>query len=509
MIVIENYTFTPGARGAGTIVIPQALELEDIQRIWNVTRGALIYEATNQQYGIVNVAVANGVTTLTVETDTQTMNAADSLQILLYDGSTNGNQGSGNVADDAFGRARVSEPYTVGDYKHLYALDPNFLNSLSNGGSVTFNPNQASATLATTSDPSSVAVHQTKLYHQYQPGKSQLIFSSVVFGAAVTNVTKRTGYFDDRNGIYFEQVGDGTLNWVIRSYVSGAPVETGNRIPQSQWNVDPCDGTGPSGFDLDITKTQLVFIDFQWLGVGRVRCGFVHNGGMVVAHEYFHSNNIPTVYISTPNLPVRCEIRNTGATTGGSFDQICSSVQSEGGYINSGIDWEVANTAVRTTATPGGTSLPVIALRLKNTFGGTQNRMNAVLKNVGLYVETKPIRYEIVKLPNASSLTTTDVGGLVWTDVNADSGCQFCVNATGYTAANASALFGGFSSSGTSQNSRSEIGSGSLTTSKKNFIVQNYDSTNSEVYAVIVRTIPTGNQDQASVVCSLQWQEVY
>lgn len=415
---------------------------------------------------------------------------------------------SSATAQDAFGRSRSSEPYTIGDYKHLYAIDPNFIDSTGSGGSITFNANQASATLTTTSNPASYAIHQTKMYHQYQPGKSQLIFSSFCFGSAVTNVTKRTGYFDDRNGIYFEQTGDGTLNWVIRSYVTGSAVETGTRIPRSQWNVDPCDGTGPSGFDINMTKTQLVFIDFQWLGVGKVRCGFVHDGAMVLAHEFKHSNNIPTVYMSNPNLPVRCEIRNTGATTGGTLEQICASVQSEGGYKEVGIDWEVANSTLRTTAQPGGTALPVIAIRLKNTFGGTQNRINAVLTNVGLYVETKPVKYTIVKLPNASSLTI-GAGSLTWTDVDTDSGVQYCVNATGYTAANADPLFGGFSSAGTSQNSRSEVGAGGLTASRKNFIAQNFDSTNSEVYAVIVQTVTTGNNDQASVACSLQWREVY
>lgn len=508
MRVIDTYTFTPGAKGVGTIVIPEVIEQEDIHRIVNVTRGVAIYGAEIPNSGA-TVTIANGATTITLEQTTTFCDTSDELQIVLYGSSGVGNQGSGNTATDAFGRARVSEPYTIGDYKHLYAIDPNFIDSTGNGGTVSFNANQASATLATSSNPASFAVHQTKLYHQYQPGKSQLIYSSVVFGAAVTNVTKRTGYFDDRNGIYFEQTGDGTLNWVLRSYVTGSPVETGNRIPQSQWNVDPCDGTGPSGFDIDITKTQLVFIDFQWLGVGRVRCGFVHNGSMVVAHEYFHSNIISTVYISSPNLPVRCEIRNTGATVGGSFDQICSSVQSEGGYQEAGIDWTVANGAMRLTATPGGTALPVLALRLKNSFGGTQNRMNAILTNIGLYVETKPVRFEVVKLPSASSLSTTDVGGLVWTDVDGDSGCQYCVNATSYTAANGDALFGGFASAGTSQNSRSEVGAGGLTASKKNFIVQNFDSTSSEVYAVIVRTVATGNQDAASVACSLQWREVY
>lgn len=411
---------------------------------------------------------------------------------------------------DAFGRQRISQPHTIGDYKHLYALDPNFLDKIENGGSVTFVADKAAATLATTNNPASRAVHQTKLYHQYQPGKSQLILSSFVFKAAVPNVTKRTGYFDDRNGIYFEQTGNGTLNWVIRNYVTGAPVETGSRIPQSQWNVDPCDGSGPSGFDLDITKTQLVFIDFQWLGVGRVRCGFVHNGGMIIAHEYFHSNESDTVYLSSPNLPVRCEILNTGTTVGGSFDQICSTVQSEGGYQETGIDWEISSSTMRTTATPGGTPLPVLAIRLRNSFGSTENRISAILTNMGLYVEGKSVRFEIVKLPGSSSLTTTAPDGLVWTDVNINSsGVQYCANATGYTDNNIDPLFGGFASAGTSQNSRSEVGTGGLTGSKKNFISQNYDSTNSEIYAVMVRTIATGQNDSAFVICSLQWREVY
>jgi hypothetical protein len=185
-------------------------------------------------------------------------------------------------------------------------------------------------------------------------------------------------------------------------------------------------------------------------------------------------------------------------------------VQSEGGYQETGIDWEVANTSMRNTPTPGGSAFPVLAIRLRNTFGGTQNRISAILTNVGLYVETKPIRYEIVKLPGVSSLTTTNVGGLVWTDVDINnSGVQYCVNATGYVSTGASSLFGGFSSAGTSQNSRSEVGAGGLTASKKNFISQNYDSSDSEIYAVLVRTIATGPSDSASVACSLQWREVY
>ncbi len=421
---------------------------------------------------------------------------------------------------DAFGRLRTADPFTLGDYKHLYAIDPNFIDYTANGGTVTFSGNTASATLSTNNSTSSVASHQTKFYHSYQPGKSQVIFSSAVFGYAQQNVTKRTGYFDDRDGIYFEQVGsntsngtdNGTLNFVIRSHTTGTPLESDvgsykRRVSQSQWNIDPCDGTGPSGFNIDTSKTQLIYIDFQWLGVGRVRVGFVHDGAIILAHEYFHSNVLDEVYLSNPNLPVRCEIRNTGTTSGGSMKQICASVISEGGYNEAGIDWSVYGGA-RTTATPAQTPLPIIALRLKNAFQTYPNRLSVRLNNLSLYAETNSIIYEIVKLPNASNLANS-TGALVWTSTDSDSGCEYCVNADSYTSANADRLASGFVPSGASQNSLSPVNTGILSAAKKNIIVQNYDSSDSEVYAVIVRTISSAGMAAATVAAAIQWREIY
>ena len=433
------------------------------------------------------------------------------------------------ISPDAFGRARVSEVFTLGDYKHLFSIDPNFLDVTSNG-TVTFVANKAAATLTTNSNSSAYAIHQTKFYHHYQPGKSQLIFSSFKYGAPQRNVTKRTGYFDDRDGIYFEQVGSNTangvlvsnttqtLNWVIRSYtgntaneanvvttVNGTPYTYQRRVPQSDWNVDKCDGTGASGFNLDITKTQLTYTDFQWLGVGRVRCGFVHDGKVVIAHEYYNSNILDEVYIANPNLPVRCEIRNTGAGTGGSMDQICSTVASEGGYVESGIDFAItANN--RSTATPSATELPLVALRLKNTFQGFPNRISVRLNQISLHAETNSIVYEVRKLANSSFLAN-NTGALVWNSVTSASGVEYCINAD--TITNGESFASGFVPAGASQNSLSPVASGALTAAKKNIIVQNYDSSNSEVYVVVVRTIITAGNQTASVGAALQWREIY
>lgn len=423
--------------------------------------------------------------------------------------------GTGATAVDAFGRLRVAETFTLGDYKHLYAIDPNFNDRKLNGGNIQYNVNKACATMTTTSNVASSAAHQTKFYHHYQPGKSQVIFSSVCFGYAQQNVTKRTGYFDDRDGIYFEQVGNGTsngttngtLNFVIRSYAGGSASEAAvgtykRRVPQSEWNIDPCDGTGPSKFNINTSKTQLIYIDFQWLGVGRVRCGFVHDGQIILAHEYYCSNVLSEVYMSNPNLPVRCEILNTGTTSGGSMDQICSTVMSEGGYTESGIDF--TKIMIDSRAVAAGATVPALAIRLKNTFNNYPNRISVKLNTISLYPTGDTMVFQIAKLPSEASLT----GTLNWTDVDADSGVQYSVGSTGYTAADADILFGGYVSSGSSQNSLSAATTGSISAAKKNIIVQNFDSTSSEVYVVLVTS--TNAQGQGGTIrAGLQWREIY
>ncbi len=397
---------------------------------------------------------------------------------------------------DAFGRGRVSMPYTLGDYKHLYGLDPNFIDYVVNGGTVAFQQNQACARLTTSSNSSSRVVHQTKFYHHYMPGKSQVILSSFNFYAATANVTKRTGYYDDDNGISLEQAGDGTLTWVIRSYVTGAPQE--RRFTQSQWNQDKCDGTGPSGFNIDITKTQLIWIDFQWLGVGRVRCGFVHDGEYVFAHEFNNSNNLATVYISSPNLPVRCEIVNVGTTTGAYFDQICSTVMSEGGYVEAGQDWAVSNTPRLLTS---GQTLPIMAIRLKNTFRTYRNRMIIRMGNLNMFSDGENIKWRLIKLPDSSQLTET-----TWISVDDDSGVEYNVDCAAFT--DGDEIDNGWVGASTqgSQKAGGSPGSNLPSSAKKNYIVQNYDSTNSEIYVVVASNL---GAQSTNVGVGMQWREIY
>ncbi len=399
---------------------------------------------------------------------------------------------------DAFGRIRMSSPFTLGDYKHLYGLDPMFIDKIFNGGSVAFQDNKACARLTTSNNSNSRVVHQTKFYHHYMPGKSQQILSSFNFYTATPNVTKRTGYFDDNNGIYFEQAGDGTLSWVIRSYTSGAPQEV--RKTQSEWNIDQCNGQGGSQFNLDVSKTQLAFMEFQWLGVGSVTVGFVHEGAFIPCHQFHHSNTLTTVYMSNPNLPVRCEILNTGTTAGAYFDQICSTVVSEGGYVEAGQDWSISSPTARVMN--NGTTVPIMAIRLKNTFRGYLNRMIVRIGNVNVFATQENMEWKLIKLPNISQLTTATN----WIPVNDGSGVEYNVGATAFT--DGEIIDGGYISA-TTQGSQKSAGappSNLPSSAKKNYIVQNYDSTDSEIYVIVVTNI--GSADGTARV-NLQWREIY
>jgi hypothetical protein len=406
---------------------------------------------------------------------------------------------------DAFGRLRTSTPYTLGDYKHLYAIDVDFIDVLSGTGStISFDRNQAAAILQSGTDSGGYAIHQTKRYHHYMPGKSQLIFSSFNFGSAQQNVTKRTGYFDDRDGIFLEQAPNGILSFVIRSFVSAGIGTSERRIPQSQWNKDKLDGTGVSGFNLDITKTQLFLTDFEWLGVGRVRCGFSMDGHNIIAHEFYNSNNLDTVYMSNPNLPVRCEVRNSGTQVGagGSFIQICATVMSEGGYTEAGREFSHTS-SLRTVGV--GTTVPIVSIRLKNSFKGYPNRATVKLEDVAVFSVGDNVKYEIIKLRGSIGINTTGT----WVSENDESVVEYNQSATGISTAYFEDFMGGYAAGNSQNNNKptattTEFQSGP--SSKKNFLSQNFNSTDSEIFQIRVSNIGSNSTD---VGVSMRWREIY
>lgn len=273
----------------------------------------------------------------------------------------------GGTNVDAFGRLRVSNPYTLFDSQNRYQKDPQFSEDLVTGGTATFVTNEASVDLAVTTSSGSKAVRQTFRVFPYQPGKGLLVMATFVMNAGKDNLRQRVGYFNTANGVFF-QINGTTKSFVLRTNTSGTPSDT-RTVDQANWNGDKLDGTGASGITLDPTKAQILWMDFEWLGVGSVRCGFIIDGQYIVCHTFNNANDIDKVYMTTAILPVRYEIENTGATASSStLTQICSTVISEGGYDQkSSLTW-ARRTAVLTGVTTS--FVPIVSIRLKSTSLG-------------------------------------------------------------------------------------------------------------------------------------------
>ena len=86
------------------------------------------------------------------------------------------------------------------------------------------------------------------------------------------------------------------------------------KISQTNWSVDPCDGTGQSGFNLDLKKIQMAYMDYAWYGAGKIRFGWKGNDGKVIyTHEFIHNNKLKESYFRSGNLPARYEVGTTTA----------------------------------------------------------------------------------------------------------------------------------------------------------------------------------------------------
>lgn len=323
---------------------------------------------------------------------------------------------------DAFDRLRVSEPYTIFDSKQLYDKQPLFYDE-DIGGSATsvHSTTNASVTMTVTASATDYVIRQTKQRFNYQPGKGQMTL--MTFQAVEeTGVTKRIGLFDGtgtnfltpNNGVFLEIDGS-DISWNIAK--NGTTTET---ITQANWNYDVMDGDGPSGLTLDLDGTQIAIIDFEWLGVGRVRAGFVIGGLIRYVHYFNHANlaAFSAVYMSTPNLPVRYDIQSDG-TGGGSLEHICSTVMSEGGLEETGVSRSIDTENTHLDANVADTPYVLLALRLKTTHLD----LTVLPEFMSMISETNDdFRWSL-------HLNPTYNGTLTYSDI-ANSGCQYAAGAT-------------------------------------------------------------------------------
>jgi len=301
----------------------------------------------------------------------------------------------GENATDAFSRVRVSQPSTLFSVQCQYNSEPLIMGygNTGDGDAPAFDSAKRMVLLSVNSGASGgLSWAQSFEYIPYQPGKSQLIFITGLMGTAVEYAVVRCGIGDNSNGIFYEQNGIGGLNFVITSSTSGTPID--NSVSQSYWNIDPLDGTGPSGIILDPTKVHILVIDCQYLGMGQVRMGFDINGKIIWAHHFHHANAITTPYMQTLALPVRMQINATsGLGTEKNAYFKCASVSSEGGFSE---DYGYGFAAEATGTAGSSVRAHIGSIRPATTFNSLTNRIKLQLDSVDLIVTgANPVLFEM------------------------------------------------------------------------------------------------------------------
>jgi hypothetical protein len=389
---------------------------------------------------------------------------------------------------DAFGRVRVSNPFTLFDSSHRYSDNNLWSTGTTGTAAATFSQDEGLVNLTVGSANGDEILRETIKVFAYQPGKSLLVMSTFVMGTAKSNLRQRVGYYGAANGFYIER--DGTAAYFVeRSSVTGSVINT--RVPQAEWNQDTLDGTGPSGITLDLSKSQILYMDIEWLGLGTARMGFIIDGVFVPAHNFNHANLTTTTYITTASLPLRYEMANTAATTGTStLKQVCSTVISEGGFALTGLQQSIGTPITTpTTLTTAGTYYPVVSIRLKTT------RLDAIviLTALSVLALSNNVNYEWRVV--ASGTTT----GGSWVSAGASSGVEYNITGTSFTG-------GRILASGYTQGSNQ--GSTTIDILKEALFANQLERNGITGTAFELTLAAAASSNNATIHASMDWEEV-
>lgn len=309
---------------------------------------------------------------------------------------------------DAFSNTRTANPSFVADGQFTYDLQPLLYETSTAGdGTVTHEATERAARLRinTATGSGDKAIIQSYNYYRYQAGRAQEIFLSFNFkdNTGVADIRKFMQYGDATNSVGFE------LNGTAKNFYVKSGTSAGNTtVARASWNIDPMDGTGPSGITLDTSKTQILVISIQPLYVGLVRIGFDIGGDIVWCHQFAHANVDSFPYIQDANLPLRAGVEATAATVVDSdMLFICYCVLSRGGEDDV-LGYDFSAEGAVTAA--NGTQTHLISIRPKALFNGFTNRTKILAVHIDILVTgSSPVLWELCIGQALTAPTYTDV----------------------------------------------------------------------------------------------------
>ena len=251
-----------------------------------------------------------------------------------------------------------------------------------------------SGSVATGVGSSGVTGTNTKFSTQLTPGDSIVIRGMTYLVQNITSDTAMQIYPEYRGAT------NATQSIVTKT------IDT--RYPQSSWNIDKCDGTGSSGYNIDLTKMQMFYIDFTWYGAGAIRFGFKNNRGEVIYCHRVPNNNLNTeAYLRSGNLPARYETNTIPYYT--YLTSTLSSAATTGGTIAVGdtTGWPNTGTAVITSGAVTGAAIEYISYTAKTATSltiGARAQTGGTSATTFTYSATNPIRVELYAPTQASTI---------------------------------------------------------------------------------------------------------
>lgn len=304
--------------------------------------------------------------------------------------------GEGAPQFDAFGKLQVSQAVTIGEHILEYDEHPDdFTDLITASASIAHQPDHSGMLMSVGTGATDKVERISNRYFRYQAGKSQLIEITCASGdQGKANVKRKWGYGDNNDGVFFQL--DGTqMQIMVRSSVTGSVVST--YVNQEDWNGDVLDGHGDahniSGHLLDVSKDNIYWIDFQWLGAGRIRYGVIIDGVRITCHSINNANNNGLPYMRTGTLPMYAELENTGVSASGSEFRIwCMVVKTEGSYEPPLKHFSGSVSGVTVTS-----ANCLVSFRSKQTFKGKDNRITAYGEELDVFSSTEPVLIELVK----------------------------------------------------------------------------------------------------------------
>jgi len=309
---------------------------------------------------------------------------------------------------DAFSRMRTSNPGYRFDSQLTYRIDADLWDTKVTGDGATTHDatNRMVAVVSGATAGANTAILQTHSHAPYTPGRSQLIFITFNMPSTVpTNGEVGCGYYDGSNGVYLKRTASGlTLN------IDNTTSLANESAAQASWNIDPLDGSGPSGITLDVTDTNILVIQMQALYVGRVVVAFDIGGNLVPVHEFNHANSVAYPYIAQASLPIRYWANTSTDSGSATINAICCSVISEGGEDLEDIPGRqfVASGSL-TDASP---KIAAVVIRPKSTLNSITSNVIGIPTELDVAIATAGAWIEVRRNATVTAGTFTDIDAL-------------------------------------------------------------------------------------------------